>query len=301
MKKVFVIILNWNRLKDTLTCLKSVRDLNTQSFDLKVLIVDNASTDDSLEKLKEIKDVELISNRTNLGFAGGNNVGIRYALKEGADYVVVLNNDTILEKDSLNRLVKTALSNPECGALSPKIFFEKGYEFQKNKYKEADKGKVIWYAGGVIDWKNVYGSGRGVDEVDTGLFNQIENTDYATGTCMLLTREGLKKVGMFDEKYFMYYEDTDLSQRFKKGGFEVVYVPDAIIWHKVAQSSGIGSDLNDYFITRNRMLFGLKYASLRTKFALIRESIKLLLNGRQWQKIGIRDFYLGRFGKGSWV
>ena len=301
MKKVFVIILNWNRFNDTLACLESVQVLNTQGFDLKVLIVDNASTDDSLKRLKEIKNVEIISNSTNLGFAGGNNVGIRYALKKGADYVVVLNNDTILEKDSLNHLVKTASDNPKTGALSPKIYFEKGYEFQKNKYKIADEGKVIWYAGGLIDWKNVYGSGRGVDEVDKGTFNQIADTDFATGTCMLFPRVALEKIGMFDEKYFMYYEDTDLSQRLKKGGFEVMYVPDAHIWHKVAQSSGIGSELNDYFITRNRMLFGLKYAPLRTKLALIKESLKLLLSGRKWQKTGISDYYLGRFGKGSWA
>jgi GT2 family glycosyltransferase len=301
MKKVFVIILNWNGIKDTLDCLKSAKSLNTENFDLKILVVDNASTDDSLERLKEIPDIETISNKNNMGFAGGNNVGIKYVLKNGADYVVILNNDTVLEKNSLSILIKTASDNPKAGTLSPKIYFEKGYEFHKNKYKPADKGKVIWYAGGVIDWKNIYGSGRGVDEVDLGLFNKTTETDFATGTCMLLTRTALEKVGMFDEKYFMYYEDTDLSQRMKTNGFEVIYVPNAQIWHKVAQSSGIGSNLNDYFITRNRMLFGLKYALFRTKMALVKESLKFLLTGRKWQKIGIRDYYLGRFGKGSWV
>jgi GT2 family glycosyltransferase len=300
MKKVFVIILNWNGIKDTFACLESVKNLNVQGFDFKILIVDNASTDDSLEKLKEIRDIELISNKINLGFAGGNNVGITHALKNGADYIVVLNNDTILEKNSLNILINAASDNPKAGALSPKIYFEKGYEFHKNKYNQADKGRVIWYAGGNIDWKNVYGGGRGVDKVDVGLFNQTTDTDFATGTCMLLTRVALEKVGTFDEKYFMYYEDTDLSQRLKRNGFDVIYVPDAHIWHKVAQSSGIGSNLNDYFITRNRMLFGLKYAAFRTKMALIKESLKLLFIGRKWQKSGIRDYYLGRFGKGSW-
>lgn len=300
MKKVFIIILNWNRFEDTFDCLRSVRSLNVQGYELKILIVDNGSTDGSLEKLKGIKDISLISNECNLGFAGGNNIGIKYALQNGADYVVIINNDVILEKNSLNQLVKTALNNPTFGAISPKIFFEKNYEFYKNKYNETDKGKVIWYAGGIIDWKNVYGSGRGVDEVDKGKFDKITNTDFATGTCMLLTRTALEKVGVFDDKYFMYYEDTDLSQRLKRKRFEVIYTPNATIWHKVSQSSGIGSDLNDYFITRNRMLFGIKYASLHTKFALLKESIKLLLNGRKWQKIGIRDFYLGNFGKGTW-
>ena len=98
----------------------------------------------------------------------------------------------------------------------------------------------------------------------------------------------------------MYFEDTDLSQRLKLAGKKIVYDPSGVIWHKVAQSSGIGSNLNDYFTTRNRMLFGMKYASFRTKIALLRESVRLLISGRKYQKQGIKDFYLGRFGKGSW-
>ena len=105
---------------------------------------------------------------------------------------------------------------------------------------------------------------------------------------------------MYDKRYFAYLEDADLSQRIREAGWKVLYSPNAHLWHKVAQSSGIGSDLNDYFLTRNRMLFGMRYASLRTRFALLRESLRLLVNGRKWQRIGIRDFYFGRLGKGSW-
>src|SRR3989344_2902107 len=117
---------------------------------------------------------------------------------------------------------------------------------------------------------------------------------------MFMRRNVLEKSGLFDEKYFMYYEDTDLSLRIKKNGFKLFYIPQAIVWHKVAQSSGIGSELNDYFITRNRLLFGMKYAKIRSRFALYRESLRLLSSGRKWQKKGVIDFYLGRFGKGSW-
>jgi len=95
-------------------------------------------------------------------------------------------------------------------------------------------------------------------------------------------------------------EDADHAQRIKKAGYKVLYSGKGWLWHKVSQSSGIGSELNDYFLTRNRMIFGMRYASLRTKFALLRESIKLLLSGRKWQKIGIKDYYLGNLGKGSW-
>lgn len=301
MLKVFLVILNWNRLPDTLECLDSIKDLNVRGFGLETIVVDNGSTDDSLEKLRKIRNIKLVSNKENLGFAGGNNRGIEFALKAGANYVVVLNNDVILGKDSIWEMVKKAEESSEVGAVSPKIYFAKGFEFKKEKYKDSDLGKVIWYAGGTIDWDNVQGLTAGVDKVDRGEFGKENETDFATGTCMLISKKAVREVGMFDEKYFMYYEDTDLSIRLKKAGYRVIYCPKAKVWHKVAQSSGIGSELNDYFISRNRMLFGMKYARLRTKFALIRESVKLLLNGRKWQKIGIRDYYLGRFKKGSWT
>jgi len=109
-----------------------------------------------------------------------------------------------------------------------------------------------------------------------------------------------QKIGLFDKKYFLYFEDVDLSLRVKKAGFKVIFCPKAKIWHLNSGSSGSGSSLHDYFITRNRLLFGMKYASLRSKIALIKESLELLKNGRKWQKIGVRDFYFRRYGKGSW-
>jgi len=310
--KVFVIILNWNQWELTLECLESVRELRTMNYELRVVVVDNGSTDNSKSKIQKAKsqfkmnnplrgkNLELLENKENLGFVGGNNVGIKYALKNNADYVMVLNNDTTVHSASMNQFIEVVKDNPEVGAVSPKIYFAKGFEFHKNRYKKDELGKVIWYAGGNIDWDNVYGKSRGVDEVDRGQYNKGGETDFATGACMFLTAKALRDIGVFDEKYYLYYEDTDLSQRMKNKGWKVWYEPKAIIWHKVAQSSGIGSDLNDYFTTRNRMLFGMRYAPLRTKLALAKESVKLLLNGRKWQKIGVKDFYLGKFGKGSW-
>src|SRR5690606_23514864 len=111
--------------------------------------------------------------------------------------------------------------------------------------------------------------------------------EFATGACVLYTKKALLRKGMFDPKYFMYYEDVELSVRFSRGRFKIYFVPKAKLWHKVAQSSGIGSGLNDYFISRNRMLFGMKYASLRTRFALLREAFRLMFHGRPWQKTGI--------------
>ncbi len=300
MKKIFVIILNWNRKKDTLECLKSLARLNAIDFDLKTVIIDNASSDDSVKVLSKLKNLTLIENKDNFGFAQGNNVGIKYALKRGADYVLVLNNDTEFDKDLLVQLIKAAEKYKSGGAFSPKIYFAKGYEFHKNRYKRAELGKVLWAAGGEIDWKNVYGKNIGVDEVDHGQYGKTREIDFASGACVLYRSDTLRKVGLYDERYFTYYEDVELSTRMAKKGWKIYYVPEAILWHKVAQSSGIGSSLNDYFITRNRMLFGMKYASLRARFALAREAIRFLLKGRVWQRNGIIDYISGNLWKGSW-
>jgi GT2 family glycosyltransferase len=311
MSNVFVIILNWNRAKDTIECLESVGGLRVTSYVLSVVVVDNGSKKKnlidlekgikSIKSTKDIKGFKLIKNQKNLGFAGGMNSGIKYALDNNADYVAVLNNDTILDEKLIVGLLETAKEHPKAGVICPKIYFAKGFEFHKGRYKKSELGKVVWYAGGDIDWNNVYGMNRGVDEVDKGQYDEVRETDFATGNCMFLNAKALNEARLFDEKYFMYLEDVDLCMRFKKAGWEVLYSPKGILWHKVAQSTRIGSDLNDYFIHRNRMLFGILYAPLRAKIALIKESWKFLINGRKWQKIGIRDFYLGRFGKGSWV
>ncbi|MCJ7805573.1 glycosyltransferase family 2 protein [Patescibacteria group bacterium] len=307
-KKISVIIANWNRKEDTLATLYSLRECLLNNFSLEIIVVDNGSHDGSSEAVEKFSgtaskngfSIRQIINKENLGFCRGNNVGIKDALKEDADYIVLLNNDTIVDKNIFVDFLNALERNHNVGAISPKIYFTPGYEFHKERYKKSDLGKVIWAAGGDIDWKNVYASNHGVDAVDRGQFDQLRQIDFGTGACLFVPAEVIKRVGMLDEKLFAYFEDADLCLRIKRMGLRIVYSPKPYLWHKVSQTSGIGSDLNDYFITRNRMLFGLKYAPLRAKLALIKESIKLLLKGREWQKIGIRDFYLMKFGRGSW-
>lgn len=296
---VFAVILNWNREKDTIECINSLKKAKTDGLLLKIVVVDNASSK-GIKDIEKIENIKVIKNKENLGFAGGNNVGIRYALENGADFLLLLNNDTLVDEKLIIQLLEVAEKRKGSGVLSPKIYFAPGYEFHKDQYKPSERGKVIWYAGGKVDWDNVYGSNHGVDQIDKGEFNELTETDFATGAAMFLRREALKDAGLFDEKYFMYLEDVDLSLRMKRKDWRVLYAPPAHLWHKVAQSSAIGGGLNDYYTTRNRLLFGMRYAPLRTKIALFRESIKLLAGGRKWQRRGVLDFYLGRFGKGSW-
>lgn len=307
MKTVFIIILNFNGEKDTIECLDSINQLLTTSYQLRTIVVDNGSKDklavsSNPSTLLRASELVVIRNNENLGFAGGNNVGISYALKNGADYIMILNNDTVVDKNLVAELLKAMDKDKTIGIVVPKIYFAKGFEFHKDRYKKEDLGKVIWYAGGEMDWKNVLGHHRGVDEVDGGQYDSVEETDFASGCCMMVKKEVFEKIGMFDPKYFLYYEDSDLSQKAKAAGFKIVFAPKAILWHKNAGSAGgSGSTLQDYYITRNRLFFGLRYASLRSKLALLRESMGLLIKGRLWQRRGVLDFYLARFGRGSYL
>jgi len=301
MTKVFVTILNYNGNRDTRECLQSLEQLTVTNFELNVVVVDNASKEKFTEDKKyQNFNLKIIRSELNLGFSGGQNLGIKFALENGADYVVILNNDVIVDKNLIVELLKT-FKIENCGIVSPKIYFAKGREFHKDRYQQNELGKVIWYAGGQMDWQNVIASHRGVDEVDKRQYEKAEQTDFTSGCCEMIKREVLEKVGVFDEGYFLYYEDNDLCQRTKAQNFKIYYQPEAMLWHLNAGSAGgSGSSLQDYYITRNRLLFGFRYSSLRTKVALIRESLRNILSGRKWQKKGAIDFYLGRFGKGGY-
>lgn len=291
--KVVTVVLSFNSRKYIEDCLRSLKGN-------EVVVVDAGSTDGSSEFIAEkFPELKLIVVKENLGYAGGNNLGIKYALESGADLIWVVNPDIVVAPDALSEAMKAMTDN--VAVVASKVYFAAGFEFHKEKYKKNDLGKVIWYAGADNDWDNVYAKHWGINEVDKGQFNKKKEIGYATGSSMLLRSEVLKKTGLIDEKYFMYYEENDLCQRIKKAGYKLIYAPQSIVRHKVGQAAGIGSGLADYYIARNRMLFGMRWAPWRSKFALIRESVKLLFTGRPWQKIGIRDFYLGKFGKGSYA
>lgn len=301
MNKVFIVILNYKGHKDTIELLGSLQKIKKDHFNPNVVVVDNFPQDPIRIEVKDFKNLNLkvIYNNKNLGFSGGNNVGIKYSLENGADYVLLINNDTYVDEEFIEELLKVFEKEANVGIVVPKIYFAKGFEFHK-KYKENELGKVIWFAGGNIDWKNVIGYHTGVDEVDRGQFNEERDTEIASGCCLMLKKELLEKIKGYDERYFLYYEDADLSMRTIKEGYRIVFAPKSIIWHKNAQSSGgSGSNLQDYYISRNRLIFGFKYAKLRAKIALFKESLRFMLSGRVWQRKGIIDFYINRLEKGS--
>lgn len=301
MKKVVIIILHYKQKNLTADCLESISKLSIPvGFTALSIIVNNNPDDDLSDLINKYRNCVFVAAGKNLGYVGGNNFGIKKALERSANYILLLNNDTIVDKQMLKHLLETAESEEEIGIVGPKIYFASGREYHYARYKKSERGRVIWFAGGIIDWANIASSHRGVDEVDRGQYDKTEETDFVSGCCMLIKRQVVDEIGILDEKYFLYLEDNDYCRRAKQAGFRIYFEPKAFLHHVNAASSEVGGDLQDYYISRNRMFFGMKFASSRTKLSLIKESFKLLFFGRVWQKIGIRDYYLGKCGKGSY-
>jgi GT2 family glycosyltransferase len=295
-KKVFAIIVNWNGKADTDTCLSSLQKIDHKKTEFHIIVVDNGSTDGSLAELRRNHpDVTYIPVGENLGFTGGNNRGISHALNNKADYIWLLNNDTYVDKNVLSML--WAFDDPSVGAVTGKIYFAPHHEYHIDRYKEPERGKVIWYAGGIIDWHNMYASHRGVDEVDHGQYDNNGSTPYISGCSFMVRTDVVKKVGLLDDRYYLYLEDLDWSLRIQKSGYKTLFCPSSVLWHINAGSSGRpGNPLHEYYFTRNRLLLGFRYAPVRTKFALFREAIRFLFSSPLKRK-AVLDACFGRFGK----
>lgn len=298
MSKIAIITVNYNGKQDSLDFLESLSHLQTSGFDMLTIVIDNASSDGSVSAIKhKFPDMAIIQTGENLGFSRGYNKGLDYANIWGADYFLLINNDCLIKDPGLVReLIKTANFDNKIGLVSPKIYFAKGFEYHKDRYQDNDLGKVIWYAGGRFDWNNIGSIHRGIDEVDTGQYDSVEEIEGISGACVLIKKEVIEKIGLLDEKYFLYFEDSDFVKRARMSGFKAYYNGKVALYHKVSRSTGIGSVVTDYYHTRNRLIFGMKYGRLRTKVALLREAVRLFLFGRPSQREGILDYYLGLTG-----
>lgn len=299
MDHISIVIVHFNTDRETRECLESLLELKTTNqFKFNVVLLDNASKDPYKLKIKS-ENFELIRSDSNLGFTGGNNLAIKYALKKfNSDYVLLLNSDTIIDPEFLKELYKCAKDNPRAGLINPKVYFEKNYEFHKSSYSPSQKGNVIWFAGGSIDWKNIAAYHRGVDEVDYGQFEQTTDIDFGTGCCALLPREILETVGALNDDLFLYSEDVDYSLRVKKAGYKLLLCPESIVWHKNAGSSGgSGSPTQQYYQTRNILWIAKTYGDYRAKIVALRIAANIMLKGTKIQKLALQDLITGNMGK----
>ncbi len=300
LSQIAIILVDYNGEKDTRECLLSLKEIRSTSFAFSVVVVDNGSKEIlTIPPEKMPKETAIVRSDANLGFTNGNNLGITYALEHSSpDYIVLLNNDTTVDAHFLEEMLKCAQKNEHVGMVTPKIFFSAGREYHKESYKEEERGKVLWYAGGSIDWRNLDAFHRGVDEVDRGQFDTQTESDFATGCCVLIPRPVLEKIGRFNQKYFLYLEDVDLSMRVREIGERVLFCPTAKVWHKNAGSSGgAGSVLHQYYQTRNRLFFFFTYGQLRTRWVTIKYGLKLFLHGNTFERLATIDWLVGRMGK----
>lgn len=300
MDHISIILVDYNSHQLTLMCLKSLQKLRAKKFTFSIVIVDNASQE-SLQLPKSLKadHIHVIRSDSNLGFSGGNNLGITYAAEHyNPDFICLLNNDTTVDPDFLTHLHQQLKNEDSGGMISPKIYFAKGYEYHQKAYPKSELGNVIWYGGGAIDWPNLIAFHCGVDEIDRDQLSQTTSTDFCTGCCILISREILETVGMLDDKLFLYYEDVDLSLRAQKKGFKTLYCPDSKIWHHNGGSSGgAGSALQNYYQTRNQVYMGLKYGSWRVRLTSLLYSFRTLLGGTTVEKKAVLHAITGKMGK----
>jgi len=340
--RISIIILNWNGWRDTIECLESLYRITYPNYD--VIVVDNGSKDDSIQKIKEyasgkikanskffkfnpnnkpIKVFEidedeakqgkfdrplyekldpdrrmiLIKNKDNYGFAGGNNIGMKFALSVlNPDYVLLLNNDTVVDRHFLDELVKVAESDKKIGIVGPKVYY----------YNYNGRSDVIVFTGvNLLLWK---GGEKcyGFRKIDNGQWDMLMEVDKIEGSCMLIKKEVLQNVGFFDDSFFAYWEETDLCFRSKKAGYKLVYVPSAKVWHKVDESLSKSSWFRVYLLSRNKIFFYRKnmltgYSFLNfVYFILVDFWLKLLIYSKIgalslfiWYSLGMLDGVLG--------
>jgi len=246
---VFIVILNWNGYRDSVTCLQSLREISYPSCEM--VFVDNGSTDGSVARLKEeFKDVVYLENQENLGYTGGNNVGIRYAMEHGAEYVWLLNNDTKVAADALTILIAAAGKDRKAGLIGPKIL-----QMENPELAYSMVGRLnMWFP-----WPDRM-EGKEENRVTGGAVR----VDFLSGAALLVKREFVEKVGLLDERFFFYWEENDWCERGRKAGFHSLLVPDAKVYHKGGGASGKGwNEFTAYYLVRNWILFMRKHAALR--------------------------------------
>ena len=255
--KVSIIILNWNGLEDTIVCLESLKKITYPNYE--VIVVDNGSVGNDARVLKErfADYIYLIQNDKNYGFAGGNNVGMKYALANSQpDYILLLNNDTVVDSMFLTEMVKVAEADPSIGITGAKIYF-----YAEPARLQSVWGKVNLWTGEPVQTPRVIADRLQRKETDKGQYDSPRVADRVSGCCFLVKRSVVDNIGLLDEGYFCYWEETDYCFRARKAGYKTVYVPQAKIWHKLGRSVNKTSGLSRYYMARNRFRFMKKHAN----------------------------------------
>lgn len=294
--KVSIILVNWNGSKDTIKCIESI---NKSHFnDYRIIVVDNGSTEENLRILKSTNlKFDLYEAKKNLGYTGGNNLGISKAMELETEYVMLLNNDTLIEEDAITKLLNSADNKKDVGIFSPKIYF----------YPEID---LIWSADTKFNKLTLIGKMIGYKKSDLDKYNHSKFVDYVTGCAMLIRKEVIEKIGILDDNFFATCEDIDYCLRAKSYGYNILYEAGATVYHKEAASSGsydspqyIYYTTRGYFILHNKWAKNIIHLFFTHFYYLIYCSKRILsfifrgnLKGVLAIFLAIIDSILGRYG-----
>lgn len=287
MDRVGIILVNYNGYEDTVECIKSIQKIDYKKY--IVIVVDNASTDIPTDEQIEYLKKNSFYYRTdkNLGFSGGNNIGIKFAKDNGCSLVLLLNNDTTVEPNFLDKLVTVQLKDYNVGIVTGKIY----YFYEKDK---------IWSAGGMYNRYTGVTSQYGGEESEK--LKKSAFITFATGCLMLIPMKVIENVGYLTESYFLYSEDTDYCQRVLDAGYRIYYCADSIIYHKVSASVGGSSPIQERYMMRNNLYMIQKYAKLKpfSYLYFFLHTVKDILRGRNHFKPvikGTSDFFHRKRGE----
>jgi hypothetical protein len=289
--KFLIILLNYNNWEDTLDCISSLKNCNID--DSNILVIENCSSDESLEKLiTNVPGVKIIRSEKNLGFTGGNNLGIKYACENKFDYAIVLNNDTIVEdKNAIEMLINEMDKNPDVTLGTGRIYY----------YQQKD---MIWYDGGkLIKWRGMaihYNYSKSVNVVK--LKDDLKEIDFISGCFMCIRLSDITKLGYMDENFFIYLDDIEYSARAVRKNLKLSYFPEVVIYHK-ARGEGIQTNRMVYYSIRNRRLliklhFGI-IAKIYFEVVLVIKRVVWFLTGNKFYSIlinAVKDYNKNYFG-----
>lgn len=287
---VCAILVNYNGREDTEACVESL--LTAQYKNIRVVIVDNASTRNKVVYNQVIKKEQcnIIYMDENIGFAGANNIGIEYAKKYNPDFYLIINNDTVVQRNFLDPLINACDEDCHIGIATGKIYYY-------------DEKNILWFGGSYYDEKLCECKIDGIGKKEEERHNIKKKIPFATGCLWLLPTNTIEKVGLMSEEYFLYYEDADYCERVKCVGLDIIYIPESIIYHKESRSTKKGSDSYHYYNIRNYLLFLKKYAKgykrilaylrkwYQTSKDAIRRRLKLRIYIMAW-----KDFVLNKIG-----
>lgn len=268
--KTAVIILNFNSYNQTIECIESVKNITYPNYE--IIVVDNNSKDDSLQQIKgSFPDVILLKSRDNLGYASGNNLGIKYALEKNIEYICILNNDVAVDRNFLEPIIKTLMDDKNAAAAGPSICY-----YGQDDVIQAMGGNINLYTG----LPTMKFKGKKLSQVK----EELLSVDYLGGACFVVKAEILKKIGLIPENYFLFYEETEFFLNIKRQGYKLISIRDSRVYHKVSGTISKYKGLSYFFLNRNRIIFVRRNARLYHKFIfffyIILETIgRMILRG----------------------